>query len=309
MDGMAPSDATPPEPRVLTLDEATAICLALRNRTEPVKALPACPDCAVPPDEVVRSPSFDRVSVTLRFAFQPCGHMFTIDNEVMWTVESALIPGPRREQAPTPAAAQVALFVEQAAELRRLRADLERSRRRECNEACDAVGDERERLAQELQDAHVGLVDLGERVTDWAGLSRRHQNTAVRYYRAWTSARSGRRTRSDEREAWRALYEAGEDAVQLRTLTARVEELSGALKDVLGAFVHETHPGRRCLQSEHVGVDTVQKWRDTLNTRPVPERCVGCGSPQVVYHNYKEQSFCRPCCEGPPGPAHDRNGQ
>lgn len=34
-----------------------------------------------------------------------------------------------------------------------------------------------------------------------------------------------------------------------------------------------------------------------------PERCVVCGSAQVVYHNYKEQPFCGPCCEGQPTPA------
>lgn len=174
------------------------------------------------------------------------------------------IPRPRREQPPT-AAAQVALFAEQAAELRRLRTELERSRRRECNAACDEVGYERDRLAGELEDARVGLVTLGQDVNHWADLSRRHQRSSLRYFAAWKSARRRSRARTDERDAWQALYEAGEDAVQLRALTDRVDALSGVLSDVLERFHPETLAnGFECVRSESVGVETAKKWRDIL---------------------------------------------
>lgn len=29
-----------------------------------------------------------------------------------------------------------------------------------------------------------------------------------------------------------------------------------------------------------------------------PEHCCVCGSPDVGYHNYKEQAFCIPCANG-----------
>lgn len=162
-------------------------------------------------------------------------------------------------------AAQVALFVQQAAELRKLRAELARSRRRECNEACDAIGDEKERLAGELEDARVGLVNLGDRVKDWRRLATQHHDDGMRSYEAWQSARRGRRTRTDERDAWQALYEAGEDAVQLRALTDRVDALSGVLSDVLERFHPETLAnGFECVRSESVGVETAKKWRDIL---------------------------------------------
>jgi hypothetical protein len=44
----------------------------------------------------------------------------------------------------------------------------------------------------------------------------------------------------------------------------RAEHLAAALDDVLRHFVHETHPGRACLQSGHVDVATVAKWRQVL---------------------------------------------
>lgn len=36
------------------------------------------------------------------------------------------------------------------------------------------------------------------------------------------------------------------------------------LAEVLRQFTHETHPGRRCLQSGHVPVETVERWRSVV---------------------------------------------
>lgn len=276
MDGMALPDATPPEPRALTQDEATSLHMALCARVVPNDPLPACPDCTVQPHELTQSPSL--VSAVLRIAFQPCGHTFTVTDNVLMAAEPATslvvlsevtpgraqIPHPRREQPPT-AAAQVAQFAAQAAELRRLRTELARSRRRECNQACDEVGYERDRLAGELEHTRVGLVGLGQDVNHWAELSRRHQRSSLRYFAAWKSARRRSRQRTDERDAWKALYEAGDDAERLQALTARVAELHGALRDVLERFHPETlGNGFACMRSENVGVDTVEKWRAIL---------------------------------------------
>jgi hypothetical protein len=42
------------------------------------------------------------------------------------------------------------------------------------------------------------------------------------------------------------------------------------LAEVLRQFTHETHPGRRCLQSGHVPVETVERWRSVV--APTVER-------------------------------------
>lgn len=44
------------------------------------------------------------------------------------------------------------------------------------------------------------------------------------------------------------------------------ERLRAALAEVLSEFVHETHPGRRCLQTGHINVETVQRWRAIANS-------------------------------------------
>jgi hypothetical protein len=46
---------------------------------------------------------------------------------------------------------------------------------------------------------------------------------------------------------------------------AEVDRLRIVLAEVLRTFVHKTHPGRPCLQSQHVDVTTVQRWRDALH--------------------------------------------
>lgn len=45
---------------------------------------------------------------------------------------------------------------------------------------------------------------------------------------------------------------------------ARVSELTTALGEVLARFVHETHPGRRCKQTDHVNVETIARWHAVL---------------------------------------------
>lgn len=45
-----------------------------------------------------------------------------------------------------------------------------------------------------------------------------------------------------------------------------VDRLRRLLQEILQTFVHKTHPGAPCLQSDHVDVETVQRWRDALYT-------------------------------------------
>lgn len=40
--------------------------------------------------------------------------------------------------------------------------------------------------------------------------------------------------------------------------------LRGLLSEVLGHFTHQTHPGAPCLQTGHVNVATVERWREAL---------------------------------------------
>lgn len=44
----------------------------------------------------------------------------------------------------------------------------------------------------------------------------------------------------------------------------RVAALEGTLREVLSQFVHKTHPGEPCLQTGHVAVKTVERWRAVL---------------------------------------------
>ncbi|MFE5111314.1 hypothetical protein [Streptomyces sp. NPDC056663] len=52
--------------------------------------------------------------------------------------------------------------------------------------------------------------------------------------------------------------------------TVRTSQLADTLREVLGSFVHETHPGRRCLQSQHEPIATVERWRAVLNAKESP---------------------------------------
>lgn len=42
------------------------------------------------------------------------------------------------------------------------------------------------------------------------------------------------------------------------------DQHAAVLAEVLRQFTHETHPGRRCLQSGHVPVETVDRWRSVV---------------------------------------------
>lgn len=48
------------------------------------------------------------------------------------------------------------------------------------------------------------------------------------------------------------------------------DQHAAVLSEVLRSFRHETHPGRRCLQSEHVPVEEVERWRSVV--APTVER-------------------------------------
>jgi hypothetical protein len=48
------------------------------------------------------------------------------------------------------------------------------------------------------------------------------------------------------------------------------DQHAAVLGEVLATFVHETHPGRRCLQSGHINVGTVERWRSVV--APTVER-------------------------------------
>ncbi|WP_329131509.1 hypothetical protein OG552_10385 [Streptomyces sp. NBC_01476] len=51
------------------------------------------------------------------------------------------------------------------------------------------------------------------------------------------------------------------ELVALREDNAR---LRGLLGEVVGKFIHQTHPGERCLQTGHVRIATVERWREAL---------------------------------------------
>jgi hypothetical protein len=61
-------------------------------------------------------------------------------------------------------------------------------------------------------------------------------------------------------EALAAHMPAGSDP-QVR---AERDELRRVLGEVLAEFQFKTHPGRACLQSGHVGVETVEGWKRIL---------------------------------------------
>lgn len=46
---------------------------------------------------------------------------------------------------------------------------------------------------------------------------------------------------------------------------ARIAALETTLRAVLSRFVHETHPGRRCKQTDHVNVETIAGWHAVLD--------------------------------------------
>jgi hypothetical protein len=87
---------------------------------------------------------------------------------------------------------------------------------------------------------------------------------------------------AQERDRWKDRAEAArherevtaadlETADRIRAGAQRDRDQQAAvLTEVLRQFTHETHPGRRCLQSGHVPVETVERWRSVV--APIAER-------------------------------------
>lgn len=99
MDGMALPDATPP-PRALTLDEATAMHLALLRHAEqqddvelsdespprpliPRLWVPPCPECSDAATEIFQTEVIDATNTRYRLTFRPCGHQFDVSYDVL----------------------------------------------------------------------------------------------------------------------------------------------------------------------------------------------------------------------------------
>jgi hypothetical protein len=64
------------------------------------------------------------------------------------------------------------------------------------------------------------------------------------------------------------LYSACEN--QRDDARAERDRLATTLGEALSQFVHRTHPGRSCLQSNHVSADQVEAWRSVLATKGAP---------------------------------------
>lgn len=52
--------------------------------------------------------------------------------------------------------------------------------------------------------------------------------------------------------------------LEMHDLRAERDQLAATLADMLREFQFKTHPGRACLQSGHVAVETVEGWRAVL---------------------------------------------
>ncbi|GGX99125.1 hypothetical protein [Streptomyces fructofermentans] len=67
------------------------------------------------------------------------------------------------------------------------------------------------------------------------------------------------------------LQQQRDEADKARTIARRDRDQHAAvLREVLAEFRHETHPGQRCLQSGHVPVADVERWRSVV--APTVER-------------------------------------
>jgi hypothetical protein len=59
----------------------------------------------------------------------------------------------------------------------------------------------------------------------------------------------------------RPIWQSDAELVSLRQANAR---LRGLLGEVLRHFIHRTHPGAPCLQTGHVDVSAVERWREAV---------------------------------------------
>jgi hypothetical protein len=66
----------------------------------------------------------------------------------------------------------------------------------------------------------------------------------------------------------RKIAEKRDALAKLNEACREVDRLHAVLAEVLRTFVQKTHPGRPCLQSLHVDVTTVERWRDALHPHP-----------------------------------------
>lgn len=108
-----------------------------------------------------------------------------------------------------------------------------------------------------------------------AGNKRHVQVMYAELEQANEAARKALQQRQEMAEERYALQERAEKAERAADLLAgshrRAEEyeqernqLAAVLAEVLRQFTPETHPGRRCLQSGHVPVETVDRWRSVV---------------------------------------------
>jgi hypothetical protein len=76
---------------------------------------------------------------------------------------------------------------------------------------------------------------------------------------------------ADEEEATRRILgQRQELAAERYAWQEHGDRLAATLKEVLAHFTHETHPGQRCLQTGHVPVGTVDRWRAALTPPKEP---------------------------------------
>jgi len=98
-------------------------------------------------------------------------------------------------------------------------------------------------------------------------LAERDARTWYRRLEKANDAYADQRQHAEQAEAARAA------AVRNRAEAQRDrdrDQHAAVLAEVLATFTHKTHPGRPCLQSSHINVETVDRWRSVV--APTVER-------------------------------------
>lgn len=113
----------------------------------------------------------------------------------------------------------------------------------------------------DLGDAQPELDRLREQIKEAEAQCREWEDTAYRHAKHW---------RDEQEASHRLLTQRQELAAERYVWQERGDQLAITLQEVLAHFTHETHPGQRCLQTGHVPVGTVERWRTALTPPKEP---------------------------------------
>lgn len=212
--------------------------------------LPACPTCGALPTKVTQWSDGPLLS-EVRFVFEPCEHGFAADEEVAYkAAERARSLVDDEENRPAGERTADEKLTDWAARA-----------------AFPPARDGRDPNPAITEKLHASLPPEARiAVAEWEANAYRNQVQAlIREMQHMSTEGYDHPARVIVMDG--RPVESGTDMVLVgcEQHETRIAELATVLREVLARFVHDTHPGRRSKQTDHVNVETIARWQAVLN--------------------------------------------